>query len=399
MFLQPLCFQTPPPPSFPIITATPVPATTKLSGFTQPQLEFYEHKGHLLDLETGQTGIDVAESSEKENSGSSGSLFKEAKLEVPASPYKPHVPIADQLGKEHLHRANSVISPNTTTCNINNNNTNKASPNQISSYQGRPNSLPVESLGHIPPVSSISPPPLPPSPPFNLSLPPPPMTMGMYGKRGASGTVQFAGMSFTNSAREQAEASAKERGRTFSAGGRERDSIREDDEGQDLAEVGEEDDEGSTVPFPKEDRKNLMMEISSVGQTVLKRTNCPRSPGGTPIRTSFMSNLGGHCGTIATLSSNHHLQHSNTDMLQRALLAKFRSLHSTPLRQRHSYQQHDCSGSFDFSSAWSDINSSVQLYEDPDITNTSTSLSGFSPGQTAGIPTNGSNRHNGSTAV
>ena len=118
----------------------------------------------------------------------------------------------------------------------------------------------------------------------------------------------------------------------------------------------------------KEDRQNLLEEISSVGHTVLKRTDRPRSPGGTPVRLSanedqaFLGQGGG-----------------NTDMIQRALMTKFRSLHSTPLGQPH-LLHHDCSGSLDFSSAWSDLNASI-VFEDPgisaDITTTSTLSSGL----------------------
>ena len=93
--------------------------------------------------------------------------------------------------------------------------------------------------------------------------------------------------------------------------------------------------------------KGLMEEITSIGQKNLRSIERPRSPGGTPAKMSRR----------LTLSSN-------TDMLQRALISKFRSLHSTPIRQGSTTSD---SSTFDFSNAWSDINSSVD-FEDPDIT-------------------------------
>ena len=348
---QPLCYLTPPP--------LPTPNPTITNGFTQQELKFYEQKGHLRDLETGQTGIDVVRSSEKYYSGSSGSLFNEAKIEVPALIHRPHVPIADQLGKEHLHEDNLPSTSYDTR-------------KPLASNHSSPNSLPVESLPHIPPVTLVSPPPLPVTPPLNLTLLQPSSIMGKYGQRGVAGTVQFAGMSFANSACEPVE-----RSKAASIGGREweKETITEDDKEQvDLAGGGNGQGDESSLS-----RKNLMMEISSVGQTALKRTNCPRSPSGTPIKKSFMSDVGDNI--IMTLSTNQTQHHSNSDMLQIALLAKFRSLYSTPFGQRLNFQQNECSNSFDFSSAWSDINSSVQICDDPGINNTSTFLSGFSPGQ------------------
>ena len=100
-------------------------------------------------------------------------------------------------------------------------------------------------------------------------------------------------------------------------------------------------------------RKQLMDEIASAGQSVLRRTTRPKSPGGTPIK----------------LSRNRLTLNGNTDMFQRALISKFRSLHSTPIRH-HSPAGADKSGSFDLSNAWSDINSSSTVYEDPDLSST-----------------------------
>ena len=102
-----------------------------------------------------------------------------------------------------------------------------------------------------------------------------------------------------------------------------------------------------------EDRQQLMDEIATVGQSILRRTDRPKSPGGTPIK---------HSRNRLTLTGN-------TDMLQRALISKFRSLHSTPIRH-HSPAGVDKSGSLDLSNAWSDINGSSAVYEDPDLSST-----------------------------
>ena len=101
------------------------------------------------------------------------------------------------------------------------------------------------------------------------------------------------------------------------------------------------------------ERQQLMDEIATVGQSILRRTSRPKSPGGTPIK---------HSRNRLTLTGN-------TDMLQRALISKFRSLHSTPIRH-HSPAGVDKSGSLDLSNAWSDINSSCAVYEDPDLSST-----------------------------
>ena len=102
-----------------------------------------------------------------------------------------------------------------------------------------------------------------------------------------------------------------------------------------------------------EDRQQLMDEIATVGQSILRRTGRPKSPGGTPIK---------HTRNRLTLTGN-------TDMLQRALISKFRSLHSTPIRHQ-SPAGVDKSGSLDLSNAWSDINGSSTAYEDPDLSST-----------------------------
>lgn len=105
-----------------------------------------------------------------------------------------------------------------------------------------------------------------------------------------------------------------------------------------------------------EERQQLMEQIATVGQSVLRRTGRPKSPGGTPIK---------HSRNRLTLTGN-------TDMLQRALISKFRSLHSTPI-QHQSPAGVDKSGSLDLSNAWSDINGSSTAYEDPDLSSTPSS--------------------------
>lgn len=104
-----------------------------------------------------------------------------------------------------------------------------------------------------------------------------------------------------------------------------------------------------------EERSLLLNEISSLGQTILRRTNRNRSPGGTPVRAN----------------KNRLTLTGNTDMLQRALISKFRSFHSTPIKKG------DKTDSMEVSNAWSDVNGSA-VFDDPDITATSNSPIGFS---------------------
>ena len=90
--------------------------------------------------------------------------------------------------------------------------------------------------------------------------------------------------------------------------------------------------------------KSFLDEIASVGQSKLRSTKRPRSPGGTPIKTPAKA------GAAAS------------DKIQQALLSKFKNLHSTPIRQQKS--QRDANDPMDFSNQWSDVNS----FEDPDFT-------------------------------
>ncbi len=99
---------------------------------------------------------------------------------------------------------------------------------------------------------------------------------------------------------------------------------------------------------------NLLDDIASIGRANLRTTSRARSPGGTPLKQ-------GQKLVIA----------SNNDVLQRALLNRFQSIHCTPKRYSHSSDR----SSFDASAAWSDINGSVDIV-DPDITGSELS-SGF----------------------
>lgn len=157
--------------------------------------------------------------------------------------------------------------------------------------------------------TQLTPPPPPPLPP-HLPLPKSP-------SHGAMGTVQFSGTR--------------------------RDLTSSLDEPQD-----------PPLELPSsEERRCLLDEISSVGQTILRRTHRARTPGGTP----------------AKLTKNRLTLTGNTDMLQRALISKFRTFHSTPVRKACTSDQSD---SLDASSTWSDINGSM-VFEDPDLTTTPSS--------------------------
>ena len=359
------------------------------SGRIKQQLEFRDHSAHLLDQETGQTGTEIQDQ-EQENSTSSGSLFKGSKT-TPTSPFKPSsIPAAIQLGKECTE--NEQLAPGADS---GKNCTSGQPSNQFSpSHQyGRQGTVSCTSLSHIPPVNITSPPPLPTTPPFNLqpSALPQLGPLGMYGGSkgvrgvgGVSGTVQFAGMNYGTSAAK---------------------NCCRDDRDDEVGSYLGSDEEEMTAPLRQRgDRKHLMLEISNIGRSTLKQTNRPRSPGGTPVRPPNSSEaVGGggvkNCGMISmnSPSYSHCQQQRNSDLLQKALLAKFRSLHSTPIKQKGNGRQLDYSNSFDLSSAWSEINSSVQVYDDPDITSTST----FNPSTQSSSKTinKSTNRHNCSTAV
>ena len=91
----------------------------------------------------------------------------------------------------------------------------------------------------------------------------------------------------------------------------------------------------------------------------LRNTNVPRTPGGTPIRPKHWVSTGAGDGT-------------HTDLLQRALMKRFRSMrgHSTP--KKHGISEH---GSIEISNAWSEVgNNTDQYVSDPELTRTSTNI-------------------------
>ena len=98
--------------------------------------------------------------------------------------------------------------------------------------------------------------------------------------------------------------------------------------------------------LPPEDKlplkKDILAEISSVGQSALRRTTRARTPGGTPVKSSLR-------------------YREPADSLQHALLTKFQAFHSTPVRQ-------GAGSALDFSSTWSDVYSPSVDFADPDIT-------------------------------
>lgn len=355
-------------------------------------------KGHLLDQETGQASIQVEVAAPGTQSGkspleddSSGSLFKDAAPEIPDPECLLHVswaPIATQSGIDTTH--GSTITDNRRLAE-----SGVAGQGLFDSYSTHPLDVssglearcsilvrkPAESCGipstyssstvvppprpTLPLTISTSPPPLPPSPPpsHQDTISPTHRVLPMS-KGGAAGTVQFAGMATNTVPAPRPSALTTWKKRLFRFG-------------------KDEPDKGIPAPTSvrKGDRKNLLDEISSMSPAVLKSTNRPRSPGGTPVKIA--------CANPAPIGNN-------SDMLQRALMTKFRSLHSTPLNQSRFVRQ-DYGASMDFSNAWSDMNAS-QVFEDPDIS--ASSLSGMASNQTSrNDSTKISTMHNGSSAV
>jgi hypothetical protein len=228
-------------------------------------------------------------------------------------------------------------------------------------------------LVQIPPVA-----PPPPSVSPSLSLPSTTTThprASTHTGRTVAGTVQFAGISNSNASDNPPPQVSRVNFNT----------------GPDISATTDRPSVAATSvvhPDPpmecpsSEDRQQLMDEIATVGQSVLHRTGRPKSPGGTPIK---------HSRNRLTLTGN-------TDMLQRALISKFRSLHSTPIQHR-SPAGVDKSGSLDLSNAWSDINGSSTVYEDPDLS--STPPSALLPPSSSSLMHNRLDvaEHNSSTAV
>ena len=195
----------------------------------------------------------------------------------------------------------------------------------LSANPSQPSHSVSNRLHQLPPFGSFSPTQRSPSADASSVPPPPPPPPPIVPIGSAMGTAQFAGAKRPVTLPKEAIGNPSKR-RSADPDTREDndDPVRND-----------------------ELTKDLLEEITSIGQKNLRSIERPRSPGGTPAKVTRR----------LTLSSN-------TDMLQRALISKFRSLHSTPIRQASTASE---SSTFDFSNAWSDINSSVD-YEDPDIT-------------------------------
>lgn len=327
---------------------------------------------------------------------SSGSLFKETEAGLPVLESKPHLsghtpsrtgtqlpawqmtlnPSSPDRGSRVANRS-SVEHPTSFLPQASL--LSRHTPNTSGSVQPPPRPV-------LPPPTSCSPPPIPPSPPLSLHTSPTHHPHRL--PHGVTGTVQFAGMSSTLSARQQGGGASG----TGVVGVAVREGGVVTTRKWKLIGFGKEEVENGLndlpfTPVQTEDRRNLLDEISSMGHSVLKRTSRPRSPGGTPVKATPTTST----ATSKPLPSSH----SDSDMLQRALLSKFRSLHSTPLQQQSRPHHPDYSSSLDFSNAWSNS----LAYEDPDI---STSPFGsFVVGhQSAGSSRQGRGGvHNSSTAV
>ena len=189
---------------------------------------------------------------------------------------------------------------------------------------------------------------------------------GVAGGRGmAVGTVQFA-------SRATMDVGGRGGGVGRGEGGK-----REGEGGCDEVDSG--------IP-PQPVPRDVMEEIVSVGQSILKpvdRTRPPRrSHGDTPARKSS----------------------GNTELLQQALINRFRSLnlvhHDRQSTPRQVSQDMSETGSFDWSGVWSDINSSIRSDvtlggkgDDPNLTADHDTLSPPS------LPSNTNSQMNSSTAV
>ena len=107
------------------------------------------------------------------------------------------------------------------------------------------------------------------------------------------------------------------------------------------------------ISFPNtttEADRSFLDEITRVGQSKLRSTKRPRSPGGTPIKTPAKP--------AVTPSAN--------DRIQQALMSRIKTINSTPVRPKPKQQQQPSATSDpnDFSNQWSDVHS----FEDPDFT-------------------------------
>ena len=287
------------------------------------------HQQDLLDHETGQTGIPIIGDYSQSSVGSNVSRNI---LPIVENHYRSHVghvthPKATKLNSGEKERAqnslNVHVAPSAAVC--------------VSKSRDHPSHS----------FSKLTMPPLaPPPPPItpSSSL----ITVGTVhprgGVRGVAGTVQFASSNLVCDFETHQTESINSGTNVITDGSDDRSS----------ACTQAHPDPALECPSSG-DRQNLMDEITSAGQSVLRRTSRPKSPGGTPMK----------------VSRNRLTLTGNTDMLQRALINKFRSLHSTPIRQ-----DEEKSGSLDLSNAWSDINSSCAVYDDPDLSSTPPSTLG-----------------------
>ena len=333
------------------------------------------HQQDILDHETGQTGIHIIGESSQSSTGTSISSNTTPVVEEYDEPY-PHsapvhcgskvVPAEINGGATKACGSQDFSNPPTLT--------GAGDLRKSCDHHGR-HSL---SRSTVPPL----PPPLPVAP--SSSLPTAAVVHPRGGARGVAGTVQFAGFSNNNHCTGgDLEARQKESMTSYASSA---------PHGNDQSSSANTGTFSKAHPDPPlecpstEERQQLMDEITTAGQSVLRRTTRPKSPGGTPIKPP----------------QNRLTLTGNTDMLQRALINKFRSLHSTPIGH-HSPAVADKSGSFDLSSTWSDINSSCVAYEDPDLSSTPPSMTGR-PNRSALTRADTSNRSdigdpNSSTAV
>lgn len=364
----------------------PPPSLSEESDHLFPSIKLetdhtHHPKPHLLDQETGQASIQIEGPAQEGHlppleDNSSGSLFKEAAAaEIPVSEclHASRVPMATQSGIHNRNASSNVftesaysgqglfdslrkpISAVILSSLEEAHSTQGGAPGAVSSHTTTSTILPPPRPS-LPPATSTSPPPLPPSPllPLGSTISPTHRVIPMKG--GVTGTVQFAGMAPAAISTPSQSTVSSWKKRLFGFG-------------RDEPDTG--------VPVRTEDRKNLLDEISTMGHAVLKTTNQPRSPGGTPVKVTCGVNQVSSTGTTG----------NNSDVIQRALMTKFRSLHSTPLHQSRLFH----SGSMDVSSAWSDLNASL-VFDDPDI-----SASSFASNNQ--LPRNSKSLHNGSSAV
>lgn len=285
------------------------------------------HQQDILDHETGQTGIPIIGDSSQSSAGSSGISRNIS-------------PAVESYRGAHT---GPVAHTKTTTSTY---------PQSLPSMAGAgvTKSLCQDHRGQT--FGGLAIPPLPPPPPPISPSSSCPVTSvrPRGGMRGVAGTVQFASSNVvcTGISVSDIEPQQKENVIPYSSS-----VVTDCSQDRSNAACQPHPDPPLDCTFSSGDRQNLMDEITSAGRSVLRRTSRPKSPGGTPMK----------------LSRNRLTLTGNTDMLQRALISKFRSLHSTPIR-RCSPVGVDKSGSFDTSNAWSDINSSCAVYEDPDLSST-----------------------------